>query len=171
MDRWERADEVTDQVEQALLVIFLSSMIVIAFLQIILRNLFSTGLTWGDSLVRNLVLWVGFIGAALATKEGKHISLDVLSRWMPPLGKDLMEFLIHLFSFVICGLLTFAALKFIKNEARMGNVAFLGIPAWIPEIILPIIFGLMTLRFGLRSFRNLSTIMKKGERYHQGVKN
>jgi TRAP-type C4-dicarboxylate transport system permease small subunit len=53
----------------------------------------------------------------------------------------------------------------------MGNVAFLGIPAWIPEIILPIIFGLMTLRFGLRSFRNLSTIMKKGERYHQGVKN
>ena len=170
MDRWERADEIIDQVEQTLLVIFLSSMIVIAFLQIILRNLFSTGLTWGDPLVRNLVLWVGFIGAALATKEGKHISLDALSRWMPPLGKDLMEFLIRLFSFVICGLLTFAALKFIKNEARMGNVAFLRIPAWIPEIILPIIFGLMTLRFGLRSFRNLSTIIKKGKRDHQGVK-
>ena len=170
MDRWERADEIIDQVEQTLLVIFLSSMIVIAFLQIILRNLFSTGLTWGDPLVRNLVLWVGFIGAALATREGKHISLDALSRWMPPLGKDLIEFLIHLFSFVICGLLTFAALKFIKNEARMGNVAFLRIPAWIPEIILPIIFGLMTLRFGLRSFRNLSTIIKKGKRDHQGVK-
>jgi TRAP-type C4-dicarboxylate transport system permease small subunit len=170
MDQWERADEVIDQVEEALLVIFLSSMIVIAFLQIILRNLFFTGLTWGDPLVRNLVLWVGFIGAALATKEGKHINIDVLSRWMPPLGKGLMEFLIHLFSFVICGLLTFAALKFIKNEVRMGNVAFLRIPAWIPEIILPITFGLMTLRFGLRSFRNLSTIIKKGERYHPGVK-
>jgi TRAP-type C4-dicarboxylate transport system permease small subunit len=52
----------------------------------------------------------------------------------------------------------------------MGNVAFLGIPAWIPEIILPIIFGLMTLRFGLRSFRNLSTVMKMGKRYHQGGK-
>jgi len=171
MDRWERADEVIDRVEQALLVIFLSSMIVIAFLQIILRNLLYTGLTWGDPLVRNLVLWVGFIGAALATKEGKHISIDVVSQWVPPLGKDLIEFLTHLFSFVICGLLTFAALKFIKNEVQMGNVAFLGIPAWIPEIILPIIFGLMTLRFGFRSFRNLSTIMKKGETYHQGGKN
>ena len=170
MDRWERADEIIDQVEQTLLVIFLSSMIVIAFLQIILRNLFSTGLTWGDPLVRNLVLWVGFIGAALATREGKHISLDALSRWMPPLGKDLIEFLIHLFSFVICGLLTFAALKFIKNEARMGNVAFLRIPAWIPEIILPIIFGLMSLRFALLSFRSLSKLTKKGERENRGGK-
>jgi C4-dicarboxylate transporter DctQ subunit len=168
MDRWERADEIIDQVEQILLVILLSSMIVIAFLQIVLRNLFSTGLTWGDPLVRNLVLWVGFIGAALATKEGKHINIDVVSRWMPPFGKGLIEFLTRLFSFFICGLLTFAAFKFIKNEAQMGNVTFLRIPAWIPEIILPIVFGLMVLRFGLQSLKNLFTIMRIGKGFDQG---
>jgi TRAP-type C4-dicarboxylate transport system permease small subunit len=170
MDRWERADEIIDQLEQILLVTLLSSMILIAFLQIVLRNLFSTGLAWGDMLVRNLVLWVSFIGAALATKEGKHINIDVVSHWMPPLGKGLIEFLIHLFSFFICGLLTFAALKFIKNETQMGNVTFLGIPAWIPEIILPVIFGLMALRFGLRSFKNLSTMMRMGRISDQGGK-
>ena len=164
MNRWERADEIIDRVEQILLVVLLSSMIVIAFLQIVLRNLFSTGLAWGDPLVRNLVLWIGFIGAALATKEGKHINIDVVSRWMPPLGKGLIEFLTKLFSFFICGLLTFAALKFIKNEAQMENVAFLGIPAWIPEIILPIVFGLMALRFGLRSLKDLYSIVKMDTR-------
>jgi TRAP-type C4-dicarboxylate transport system permease small subunit len=117
-----------------------------------------------------LVLWIGFIGAALATREGKHINMDIVSRWMPPLGKSLIEFLAQLFSFVICGFLTFAALKFIKNEIQMGNVAFLEIPAWIPEIILPIIFGLMSLRFGLLSFRTLSKLTKKGERENQGGK-
>jgi len=160
MNRWDRADESIDRAEQILLVVLLSSMIVIAFLQIVLRNLFSTGLAWGDPLVRNLVLWIGFIGAALATKEGKHINIDVVSRWMPPLGKGLTKFLTELFSFFICGLLTFAALKFIKNEAQMGNVAFLGIPAWIPEIILPLVFGLMALRFGLHSLKDLSSIME-----------
>jgi len=160
MDRWERTDEMIDRVEQILLVILLSSMILIAFLQIVLRNLFFTGLAWGDSLVRNLVLWVGFIGAALATREGKHINIDVVSRWMPPLGRGLIEFMTRLFSFFICGLLSFAALKFIKNEAQMGNITFLGIPAWIPEVILPTVFGLMALRFGLHAFRNLSTILK-----------
>ena len=170
MDRWEQTDEIIDRVEQILLVILLSCMILVAFSQIVLRNLLSTGLAWGDPFVRNLVLWVGFIGAALATKEGKHITIDVVSRWMSPLGRDLIGFLTHLFSSFICGLLTFAALKFIKNEIQMENIAFWGIPAWIPEIILPVIFGLMTLRFGLRSFRNLSTVMKMGKRYHQGGK-
>jgi TRAP-type C4-dicarboxylate transport system permease small subunit len=170
MNRWERADEIIDRVEQISLVVLLSSMIVIAFFQIVLRNLFSTGLAWGDPLVRNLVLWIGFIGAALATKEGKHINIDVVSGWMPPLGKGFTRFLTQLFSFFICGLLTFAALKFIKNEAQMGNVAFLGIPAWIPEIILPVIFGLMALRFGLRSFKDLYTIMKMDKQCDQGGK-
>jgi len=57
--------------------------------------------------------------------------------------------------------LTYAALKFIKNEVQMENRTFLNIPAWIPEMILPMTFGLMTFRFGLRSFKNLSE-MKKG---------
>jgi C4-dicarboxylate transporter DctQ subunit len=158
MDRWERTDELIDRLEQALLVILLSLMILIAFLQIVLRNLFSTGLAWGDPLVRNLVLWVGFIGAAIATKEGKHITIDVALRWRPSLAKTFIELITHLFSFLICGLLTLGALKFIKNEIQMGSMAFLEIPSWIPEIILPVTFGLMTFRFGLRFLKRLSKI-------------
>jgi TRAP-type C4-dicarboxylate transport system permease small subunit len=170
INQWERTDEIIERVEQILLVILLSSMILTAFLQIVLRNVFATGLSWGDLLVRNLVLWIGFIGATLATREGKHINIDVVSRWLPSLGKNAVTFITHLFSFMICCLLTYAALKFIKNEAEMGNVTFLNIPAWIPEMILPITFGLMTFRFGLRSFKNLSA-MGKGDTIHdQGRK-
>jgi len=167
VDRWQRLDETIGQVEQTLLVILLSFMIFVAFSQIVLRNLLATGLTWGDALVRNLVLWVGFIGAAMATKEGNHINIDVVSRWMPSLGKAIIAGISHLFSFLICGLLTFASFKFIKNEVQMGNVAFLGIPSWIPEIILPIIFGVMTFRFGLRAMQSFFIISKVDETYDQ----
>jgi C4-dicarboxylate transporter DctQ subunit len=170
MDRWKRMDEIIDRVEQTLLITLLSSMILTAFLQIILRNALATGLAWGDSLVRNMVLWTGFIGATLATREGKHISLDVLSRWVPFLGKPLIDFMTRLFSFFICGLLTIAALKFIRNEIQMGTVSFLGIPSWIPEAILPLTFGLMTLRFGLCSLKSLYTFMKAGKIRDQGEK-
>jgi TRAP-type C4-dicarboxylate transport system permease small subunit len=161
MDHWERVDEIIDRLEQSVLVILLSLMILIAFFQIVLRNLFDTGLTWGDPLVRNLVLWVGFIGAALATREGKQINIDVVSRWMPPRGKGFIEAVTDLFSSLICALLTFAALKFIRNEVQMGNVVFPGVPSWITEIILPITLGFMTLRFGFRSLKNFSRTMRK----------
>ncbi len=153
MHRWEQVDAFVDRVEQTLISIFLSIMIFIAVLQIVLRNIFATGLTWGDPLVRNLVLWVGFIGAAIATKEGKHISIDVMSQWAPPRGRIFIEFIIHVTSFIVCGLLTFAAVKFVGNEALMGTVTFLGIRAWIPELILPVTFGLMTLRYGFQSLK------------------
>ncbi len=161
MDRWERMDEMFSRVEQTLVVSFLGFMILIAFLQIVLRNVFSTGLDWGDSLLRNLVLWIGFIGATLATKEGKHINIDVISRWLPPIGKNVVTLVTHLFSFLVCCALTYATLKFIRNEIQMGQKIFLNIPVWIPEMILPITFGLMSLRFGVRSFRNLSEIGRR----------
>jgi len=156
VNRWERVDEAIERVEQTLIVTFLGFMILLAFLQIVLRNFFFTGLDWGDQLLRNLVLWIGFIGATLATKEGKHINIDVVSRWLPSLGKNVVTLITHLFSFFVCCGLTYAALKFIKNEAQMGNMTFLNIPAWVPEMVLPITFGLMTFRFGLRSFKTLS---------------
>jgi C4-dicarboxylate transporter DctQ subunit len=160
VNRWDRVDETIAGVEQTLLVVFLGFIILVAFSQIVLRNLFSTGLDWGDSLVRNLVLWIGFIGATLATKEGKHINIDVVSRWLPSRGKEIVAVTTHLFSFFISCLLTYAALKFIRNESQMESLTFLNIPAWIPAIILPVTFALMTFRFGLRGFRSLSGMDK-----------
>jgi TRAP-type C4-dicarboxylate transport system permease small subunit len=154
-------DETISRVEETLVVTFLGFMIFIAFLQIVLRNVFSTGLDLGDSLLRNLVLWIGFIGATLATKEGKHINIDVVSRWLPPMGKNVVTLITHLFSFLVCCSLTYATLKFVRNEAQMGQKTFLDIPAWIPEMILPITFGLMTFRFGLRSFKSLFEIGRR----------
>lgn len=167
MDRWEKADEAIAKVEQTLIVTFLSFMIFVAFLQIVLRNVFSTGLDWGDSFLRNLVLWIGFIGATLATKEGKHINIDIISRWLPSLGRNIVTLITHLFSFSVCCLLTYAALKFIRNEVQMGNRTLLNIPAWIPEMILPMTFSLMTFRFGLRSLRNLSEMGKTNPMHGQ----
>ncbi len=166
-DRWEKTDEAIAKVEQTLIVTFLSVMIFVAFLQIVLRNVFYTGLDWGDSFLRNLVLWIGFIGATLATKEGKHINIDIVSRWLPTLGRNIVLLITHLFSFSVCCLLTYAALKFVKNEVQMGSRTLLSIPAWIPEMILPMTFGLMTLRFGLRVFKNLSEMRKTNPVHHR----
>jgi len=166
-NRWEKTDETIAKVEQTLIVTFLSFMILVAFLQIVLRNVFSTGIGWGDSFLRNLVLWIGFVGATLATKEGKHINIDIVSRWLPSLGRNIVILITHLFSFSVCCLLTYAALKFIRNEVQMGNRTLLNIPAWIPEMVLPMTFALMSFRFGLRAFKNLSEIRKTNPIYDQ----
>jgi TRAP-type C4-dicarboxylate transport system permease small subunit len=143
-------DERISRLEQILIAALLTVMILMAFSQIVLRNFFSTGIAWGDALVRYLVVWVGFIGAAIAAKEDKHITIDVLSRWITGAGKRTIQAISHFSSAAICGLLTWAGIKFIGFEVQMGDRAFFNLPAWVPELIIPITFGLMTLRYTMR---------------------
>jgi C4-dicarboxylate transporter DctQ subunit len=147
MSIWDKLDTKISRLETALVTILLSLMILMAFSQIVLRNFFSSGIDWSDALVRYLVVWVTFVGAAIATREGKHITFDFLSRWLTGTNTMAIQALSNFFSTVICSLLTVAAAKFIWFEAQMGSTTFLNLPVWVPELIMPIAFGLMTLRF------------------------
>jgi TRAP-type C4-dicarboxylate transport system permease small subunit len=66
------------------LVVVLGTMIALATLQLILRKFFSSGLEWADVVVRQMVLWVGFIGGAHATYLGRHIAIDALGKLLQP---------------------------------------------------------------------------------------
>ncbi len=161
MDRWERIDEILGRLEQILLGTLLGTMIVVSFIQIALRNILSTGLSWGDGLVRNLVLWTCFIGAAVAVREGKHISIDALSHWISPKGKIGIEIITNGFSLLVSAVLTFASVKFLKNEIQMKSLLFLEIPSWVSEIILPLTFGVMTFRYCLRFLKGFLMIRRQ----------
>jgi TRAP-type C4-dicarboxylate transport system permease small subunit len=143
-----------DKLEYFVLVFLLAMMVVLAFLQIVLRIFFATGITWGAPLLRHLVLWLGLLGATMAAKEGKHLNIDVISRLVPGWGKGAVQALIDLFSAFICILLLSASLKFIWDEFQAGALAFGKIPVWAVVVIFPIAYGLIALRFAISGFRN-----------------
>ncbi len=160
-----RIDEIISQIEKGLIVTLLSALVLIAFTQIVLRNIFSTGLSWGEPLVRYLVLWVGFIGAALATREGKHITIELFSVWKDGKSNWVATGISHVCSTVVCALLTYAAVKFLLFEAQMGAATFFNIPVWVPELIMPITFGVMALRF---FFKALAAVFRRQEAHPPG---
>lgn len=168
MNFWEKWDSKISKIETVLITVLLSMMILMAFSQIVLRNFFATGIDWGDALVRYLVVWVAFIGAALATREGKHISIDLFSRWQKGSGSIAVQILSCFFSSVISALLTVAAIKFLWFEAQMGSTTFLNLPVWIPELIMPAAFGLMTLRFLMAMINEIGTLFHKKNRNRAG---
>ena len=73
----KQLDEWLAKAESGVLVFLLFLMVFLAFGQVILRNFLSSGLLWTDLFLRQMVLWVGFLGASLAVRERRHISIDV----------------------------------------------------------------------------------------------
>jgi len=157
MRHWNRIDDCIAQLEQVFLAVSLSLMVTVAFLQIVLRNFFATGLSWADELVRYCVIWVGFLGAALATKESKHISMDVVSRWLSAKRRGALQGFTHLVSAIISAALTVAAVKFVRVEVHMGGQTFFGLAAWLIQLVIPVTFGIMTIRY---AFLSITEILK-----------
>jgi TRAP-type C4-dicarboxylate transport system permease small subunit len=154
-----RIDRAVAQAEKLVVVVLLSLMILVAFAQIVLRNFWATGLSWGDPFVRYMVLWVGFIGAALATYQGKHIKIDVLSHWLPPRANLALQSFLNMISAGICGLLAVAAFRFVRFEAELGGTSFMTLPSWVPQVIIPIACGIIALRFLLAAVVSLTLFL------------
>ncbi len=141
-------------VENSIILVTLGSMVILSFLQVVLRNFFDTGILWGDILLRHLVLWVGFAGASLATREEKHINVDILTKLVSPQIVPFIKIFINLFVIVICFILAKASYVF-TFQIQSGTTLFLDIPAWYIQIILPIGFALIGFRFFLKIMAQL----------------
>ena len=152
---WERMDQTIGRLEKAIMVLFLGLMIVAAFAQIALRNFMGVGLPWSESLVRYLVLWVGFIGASLAAREGRHITIEVIQLRPSAGGRRYLAAVSQLCAVAVCALMTWAAVRFVRDDAQIGTRTFLDLPTWVLETIIPATFAIMSLRFLLHAIRAL----------------
>ena len=149
------------KIEDSILIGLLLSMICMAVLQIVMRNLFDSGILWGDELIRVLVLWIGLIGAMIASRNNHHISIDVISRYLPDRIKKLTNLMTAVFTSLVCAVMAYFSLVFVMMEREDSLMAFAAIPAWVCESIIPVSFAIISLRYILFSFTHLVKIFKR----------
>jgi TRAP-type C4-dicarboxylate transport system permease small subunit len=149
LDRWTRA------LENGLLVVMLAMLVLLGSTQILLRNVFSSSLSWGDEFVRLLVLWLALLGAIAASRDGQQIRIDLLSRIVPARLQWLPESLAGAFTTVVCGMLAWQSWRFVQDSKAYGDLLLGDWPAWIFQIILPVGFAVMCYRYALRTITQL----------------
>ena len=135
------------RLEDAVLVAMLSLMIGLAATQIVMRNLFDSGFVWIDPLLRVMVLWLGLIGATVASRHNKHIRIDLLSRFFERKTHCLIQAVVGQVSAWTCLVIAWYGMTWIRLDYEDGLTSFAGIPAWMLEIIVPVSFGLIGLRY------------------------
>jgi len=143
-------DKILSIIEATLITTFLTVMVMLAFLQVVLRNLFSFGFLWADPLLRYLVVWVGFLGAALATKEGKHLGIDFLNRYLQPRLLHAARTTVDSFAAIVAFLLTRAAFQFLLEGITADEMDLFGLHKRLYFGVIPCAFGLITLHFAIR---------------------
>jgi C4-dicarboxylate transporter, DctQ subunit len=157
-------DRLFYKIEFGLLIGMLGSMVLLAFMQVVLRNLFNTGLVWADTIVRHLVLWLGFVGAALATRENKHIGIDAITRFLSARTKRVVMILTSVFAAIVCYYLAAAAWEYVLEERINGGELVLGIQTWVALLIIPAGYLLIAFHFLIKATENTISVFTKSPR-------
>ncbi len=141
-------------VESAFLVALLAMMVTLAFAQVILRH-FGLGLLWAEVVLKNLVLWTGFLGAALAAASEKNFAWEAPHLGAPALWKPWLRLSANLSGAAITGCLLKAALIYLADERAAGaellTIGGMVVHSWIAAAGIPIGFALLLMHLVFKS--------------------
>jgi TRAP-type C4-dicarboxylate transport system permease small subunit len=141
-----------DRIETGLIALLVLAMVLLAGVQILLRDAFDTGLAWADPLLRAMVLWTAMLGALAAARDDKHIGLDLVTHFVHGRARRVLRAIALLFAAVVSAAMAWFGVGLVQLDLDSGATTA-GIPnAWI-EAIVPVGFALLALRLFLRAFQ------------------
>ena len=147
--------------------LLLGTLVVLASLQIGLHSLLDTGLPWIDPTLRVLVLWLGLLGAVAASRDGRHITIDVLARLLPTRARAALAAGTALLTAAVSATVAWHGGRFVVSEFEYASRAFSGIPAWALEIIIPFAFAAIALRYAklavVEAYRTLRPALENAD--------
>jgi tripartite ATP-independent transporter DctM subunit len=137
--------------ERALLVACLVSMVALPAASTLSRRFLGRELPGSSVLAQHITLWVGFLGALLATATDHHLALSTLGLVPAGAPRRIARFLTQAVSAAATALLAWASVKLVEVEwGGFGEIAF-GIRVAWSQLVMPVGFGFMALRFAWRA--------------------
>jgi TRAP-type C4-dicarboxylate transport system permease small subunit len=133
--------------EDAALVALLASMVLLAVLQIVLRQFFDSGIVWADELIKLIVLWLAMVGSIAAARDNRHIRIDVLSHVLPDKLVTLTRIIVDVFAAAVCVVIAYQAWRYLQLEIEWQETVIVGLPAWLAHAVVPVAFLLIAYRF------------------------
>ena len=125
---------------QALIGFMMVTMFVLVFTNVVTRYGFGFSIGWAEEISRFLMIWVTFLGAGLALREGRHVAIDFLQDKLRAEARHRLRTVLALLILAFLGLLVFYGAEF----AAFGwdkETMVTQIPRGIPYLAIPIGVG------------------------------
>ena len=133
---------------ELLIVCFMVAMVIMVFGNVVLRYFFNSGISVSDEMSRYCFVWLTYVGAMVAMREGGHLGVDTMVKHLPLSGKKACLFISEALMLFINGLFVLGTWK--MHELQVTNISVVvGISMiWIYGIgyVVGAVMGIMNLR-------------------------
>jgi TRAP-type C4-dicarboxylate transport system permease small subunit len=136
-----------DNFEEYFVVWSLAIMTALVFVQIVMRYVFHSSLSWSEEIARYIFLWLSWIGASYAVKERAHFRVEMLANVLKGRARKIFElavlFVWFLFSFFLTWYGT-ALVMFLMDTGQVSTA--IQLPMSLTYASVPVGCGLMSIR-------------------------
>jgi TRAP-type C4-dicarboxylate transport system permease small subunit len=135
-----------DRLEEALCVLLLAAMTLVAFVNVVTRYLIRFSLAFTEELVVSLFVWLTLVGTSIAFRQGSHLGFSFIVDRSPRALQRVSIWLGAALSISLFALLIYFGIGQIQTERMLGATSeALAIPQWwytlgIPVFSLIVIF-------------------------------
>ena len=144
------------------ILVMTSCIFIIVLFTVFSRYLFNYVASWSEEVPRYLLVWIGFLGAALAVRQNEHIGFDYIFNKLPPTGQKILALLLNL-GIVIIGLIMLVyGIDFVKQFGGdwMESIPFTNI--WF-YISLPVSGALILLYIIREEIKGIIALLNRNE--------
>lgn len=139
---------VLDFVENLINGTLMSACIVVLFINVFARYLFSAASSWAEEAIRYAVIWVTFLGCSQCAKAGTHVGIDIVIQLMPQRFHRYFNALAQFLAAAFCAVATYAgwqATMLLQTTGQRSPAILM--PMSIVYFAIPLGFALTCIRF------------------------
>ena len=129
----------------------LAAMVLLPLAEIVVRPVLTGGIPGSIPFVQHLTLCVGFLGAALAAREGKLIALATTSFIPAGSMRQAAGIFAAFVGSVVSMILATGAYDLMLFDMEDGSIIAAGVPVWIAMLVLPVSFTAIAFRLVWRA--------------------
>jgi C4-dicarboxylate transporter, DctM subunit len=137
--------------ERWALVVIVLAMILLPTIEALVRWRMKTSVPGAMVYTEHLTLWVGFLGAMLATASGHHLALSTVDFMPAGWPRALARAFGSAVTTLVCGVLCYASVDMVLlDKGRVDTLAG-GVPEWWFEVMMPVGFAVMSVRGAMKA--------------------
>ncbi|MCM3571012.1 TRAP transporter small permease [Neobacillus mesonae] len=109
-----------ENIEAVILIILSILTVVVIFVQVFMRYVMHSSLTWSEELARYAFIWLVYIGVSYGVKKQAHISVDALTWIVKRRGKFVLSICANIAVLVFSVLLTYFSFEVVAQINRLS---------------------------------------------------
>ncbi len=69
---------------EMMIMVLMAFLVVVVVARVFFRYVLLSPISWSEEVGRYVMIWVGFLAASIAAREGLHVGVDFLVQWVGP---------------------------------------------------------------------------------------